>query len=150
MIPQRISLLTLGAQSVPALRAFYSKFGWSESDFSSDNYAVFRTAGVMLTIFPIEELYKDMGMDASAAAEEAFAPQPPAPAAFRGVTLAINVDRPEQVDSVMAHARDIGARVLREPSDAFWGGRTGTSPTRNSTYGKLTGTRPRYSMSAGR
>lgn len=113
MVPQRVSLLTIGAYDLPALRAFYQSFGWEETEFSSDNYAVFKTAGVILSLFPIAELAKDAGIEFSHA-----------PETFRPVTFAINVDTPEQVDETIRKVREVGARILREPSDAFWGGRT--------------------------
>lgn len=95
------------------MRKFYADLGWVQTAFSSDQYAVFQTAGVLLSLFPLGELAADAGV-------ELVEPT----AGFRGVTLAINVDRPEQVDAVMQVAETAGARVLRAPGDAFWGGRT--------------------------
>ena len=113
MVMQRVSLLTIGAYNLPVLRSFYQKLGWEETEFSSDTYAAFKTAGVILTLFPIDELAKDAGIEISRSKE-----------GFRGVTFAINLDTPEQVDATIEEVRSIGARILREPSDAFWGGRT--------------------------
>ncbi|MFC4803076.1 VOC family protein [Neobacillus sp. GCM10023253] len=113
MIPQRVSLVTIGAYNLPALRAFYKSLGWEETEFSSDQYAVFKTAGVLLSLFPIEELAKDAGIEFGGSVEH-----------YRPVTLAINVNHKEQVDEVIGEIRGAGARILREPSDAFWGGRT--------------------------
>ncbi|WP_026561478.1 VOC family protein [Bacillus sp. J37] len=113
MVMQRVSLLTIGAYNLPVLRSFYQKLGWEETEFSSDTYAAFKTAGVILTLFPIEELAKDAGIELSQSKE-----------GFHGVTFAINLDTREQVDATIEEVRSIGARILREPSDAFWGGRT--------------------------
>jgi hypothetical protein len=41
MVTQRISLLTIGAYDLPALRTFYQSLGWEETEISSDKYAVF-------------------------------------------------------------------------------------------------------------
>jgi uncharacterized protein len=112
MVPQRVSLLTVGAYHLPELRAFYQRLGWEETEISSDEYAVFKTAGVILSLFPIEKLAEDAGVEV-----------PKETNVFRGVTFAINVDAPEQVDSTIEQIRLAGARILREPSDAFWGGR---------------------------
>lgn len=112
MVPQRVSLLTIGAYHLPSLRAFYQRLGWTETEISSDEYAVFKTAGVILSLFPIEKLAKDAGVEV-----------PKQTNVFRGVTFAINVDAPEQVDSTIEQIRLAGASILREPSDAFWGGR---------------------------
>lgn len=113
MVPARVSLVTIGAQEMGRLRRFYADLGWSQTEFSSDEYAVFQTAGVLLSLFPLEKLAEDAGV-------ELVEPT----SGFRGITLAINVEKPEQVDAVMAAAEGAGARVLRAPSDAFWGGRT--------------------------
>jgi uncharacterized protein len=115
MIPQRVSLITLGAYDLPRLRLFYRQLGWQETPFSSDTYAAFTTAGTIVTLFPVEELAKDADVQI---------PLPEKPPEFRGVTLAVNADRPEDVDRAIEHVRQAGGRILREPSDAFWGGRT--------------------------
>lgn len=112
MVPQRISLITIGARDLPSLRTFYKRLGWSETEISSDTYAVFKTAGVLLSLFPIDELAKDAGVEI------------PQHQGFSGITLAINVDTPEQVDEVIASVKQAGGQILREPSDAFRGGRT--------------------------
>ena len=113
MVMQRVSLITIGAYNLPELRSFYKSLGWEETEISSDNYAVFKTAGVLLSIFPIAELAKDAGVE--------FAQKPET---FHGVTLAINVDNPSQVDEAIEEIRQAGGKILRDPSDAFWGGRT--------------------------
>jgi uncharacterized glyoxalase superfamily protein PhnB len=113
MVPQRVSLLTIGTFNLPVLRSFYRSLGWEETSTSSDQYAVFKTAGVLLSLFPVEELAKDAGIEISQI-----------PETFRGVTFAINVDQPEQVDTTVEQIRGVGGKILREPSDAFWGGRT--------------------------
>lgn len=63
MVMQRVSLITIGAFNLPVLRSFYKNLGWEETEISSDNYAAFKTAGVTLSIFPIEELAKDAGLE---------------------------------------------------------------------------------------
>jgi uncharacterized protein len=113
MVVQRVSLITIGAFDLPNLRSFYKSLGWEETEISSDHYAVFKTAGVMLSIFPIEELAKDAGVGIAENINT-----------FRGVTFAINVDKPEEVDTTIDAIRKVGGHILREPSDAFWGGRT--------------------------
>jgi predicted enzyme related to lactoylglutathione lyase len=113
VVPQRVSLITIGAVNLPELRKFYQKLGWSETAISSDNYCVFETSGVLLSLFPLEELIKDSGMEFKGEV-----------GGFRGITLAINVDKPEDVDITMNEVRKAGGKIIREPSDAFWGGRT--------------------------
>lgn len=113
MVLQRVSLITIGAFNLPVFRSFYKGLGWEETEISSDAYAAFKTAGVILSIFPIEELAKDAGVSITQNAEK-----------FRGIAFAINVDNLEQVDTTVEEVRKVGGKILREPSDAFWGGRT--------------------------
>jgi catechol 2,3-dioxygenase-like lactoylglutathione lyase family enzyme len=96
---------------LPKLRGFYQSLGWEETATSPDQYAVFKTAGVILSLFPIEKLAEDAGVEVHSDTN-----------VFRGVTFSIHT--PEQVDSSIEKIRHAGARILREPSDAFWGGRT--------------------------
>jgi len=49
-------------------------------------------------------------------AVEAASPAPQG--AMRGFSLAINVDKPEEVDEVIEAARAAGARITKEPVDA--------------------------------
>lgn len=113
MVLQRVSLITIGAFNLPVLRSFYKNLGWEETEISSDHYAAFKTAGVILSLFPIKELAKDAGVEFTHNTEN-----------FRAVTFAINVDNPEEVDETIKDIRTAGGKILREPSDAFWGGRT--------------------------
>ncbi len=113
MVLQRISLITIGAVNLPLLRSFYKRLEWEETKNSSDEYAVFKTAGVLLSLFPIEDLAKDAGVDLEKSTDT-----------FRGVSFAINIDKPEDVDATTEAIRKAGGTILREPSAAFWGGRT--------------------------
>ncbi|MDN4066995.1 VOC family protein [Paenibacillus vini] len=119
MIPQRVTLVTLGALDLAALRAFYTRLGWEDTPTSSDDYSVFTTAGVLLSLFPYRELVKDANLEDSV-------PVPAADAkpSFRGITLAVNVEEPEEVDAAIEKARQAGAVILKEPEEAFWGGRS--------------------------
>lgn len=116
MVPQRVTLVTLGTFSMPKMRAFYRGIGWEETPASNDQYSVFTTAGVLLSLFPYEELLKDAGLQQLAG--------PPVDPAFRGITLAIHVEEPEEVDDIIVQVRSTGGTILREPHEAFWGGRT--------------------------
>jgi uncharacterized protein len=115
LVPQRVSLVTLGAKNLQELRVFYQRLGWEEGFHSSEGYAVFKTAGVILSLFPLKELLKDMGLEES---------QEQLIQGFKGWTLAVNVNEPADVDAAIMNAKEAGAIILREPSDAFWGGRT--------------------------
>ena len=59
MIPARISLVTLGVRDVARSKAFYSALGW-EAAIDMDDFAVFRTAGSLLAVYPETDLARDM------------------------------------------------------------------------------------------
>ncbi|MET7710012.1 VOC family protein [Micromonospora sp. NPDC005413] len=112
--PSRLSVVTLGTRDMGLLRSFYRSLGWPESPGSDDGWSAFLLGGVLLALFPLPEL----------AAEAA--PGVPDPAGgWSGVTLACNVDTPQEVDVAFAAAVAAGATVVAEPTDRSWGGRSG-------------------------
>lgn len=113
MIPARTTVITLGAHDMSAMRAFYRGLGWREKADSSDEFASFLTSGTILALFPFEHLAKDARVEPSDIGTR-----------FRGVTIAINVESRELVDSTIAELRAVGARITKEPEDAVWGGRS--------------------------
>ena len=65
MVPASISLVTLGVANVARSRTFYRSLGW-ETAIDMDDFAVFRTAGSFLALYPIADLSRDMGDDVRA------------------------------------------------------------------------------------
>ena len=113
MIPARITVATLGAYDMPSMRAFYRGLGWPEKAESTDDFATFYTGGCILALFPFKHLAADAKLPPSDIGTR-----------FRGVTLAINVETRELVDSTIDALRAADARITKEPEDAFWGGRS--------------------------
>jgi len=70
--------------------------------------------GGLLALYPLDLLSED-AHGAPALRENAFS----------GVTLAINVASPEEVDDALKTARQDSARIVKEPVGASWGGRSG-------------------------
>jgi catechol 2,3-dioxygenase-like lactoylglutathione lyase family enzyme len=112
VIPARLSVVTLGARDLDALRAFYRGLGWRLA-VDLEDFAAFETRGAVLTLYPLDRLADDGRQQVAGA-----------PGQFRGVALAINVDRREQVDEVVDAVRAAGGRVTREPVQEEWGGRS--------------------------
>jgi hypothetical protein len=110
MVPARISLVTLGVEDVARSKAFYRALGW-EAAVDMDDFAVFRTAGSLLAVYPIGDLSRDVG--------DAVPTGHP-----RRTTTAINVGSPEDVDQAVAEALAAGAGLLAAPEPAPWGGYT--------------------------
>ncbi|AOP51257.1 VOC family protein [Streptomyces lydicus] len=111
-LPSRLTAVTLGARDMPELRRFYRGLGWEELPSSDNNWAGFLLGGVLLALYPVEELSAEAANGA------------PAPAGWSGLTLICNVDRREQVDSAFAAAVAAGATAVEEPVDRSWGGRS--------------------------
>jgi predicted lactoylglutathione lyase len=106
MVPSRVNVITLGARDLERLREFYRGLGWSTSVDLSD-FAAFETRGAVLALFPLDKLAAD-GNATAAAPEQGM----------RGFTLAISVDRPEQVDETIEAVREAGGRITKEPQQA--------------------------------
>ena len=115
MVAPRISLVTLGVSDVDRSRAFYRALGW-ETGVDMDGFAVFRTAGALLALYPIDELTRDVGDEAPEGDGLAGLP--------RRTTLAVNVGSSEEVDQAIVEALAAGAAMLAAPAEAPWGGYT--------------------------
>jgi uncharacterized protein len=103
MVPARLTVVTLGARDLDRLREFYRALGWSPA-LELDDFAAFELRGAVLALFPLEKLAAD-------GRAEAAAPE----RGMRGFSLAIDVDRPEQVDEVIERVRAAGGRISKEP-----------------------------------
>jgi uncharacterized protein len=114
-VPQRITVVTLGARSVAALRAFYGAMGWVENDGSDDTYTSFTTGSLRLALYPIELLGEEAAPGDRVAASDAW----------NGVTLGVNVATREEVDHAFAVALAAGAEAIQHPVERSWGGYSG-------------------------
>ncbi len=109
---QRLTLVTLGVRDLDASRQFYERLGWTRSVRAAEGVAFFQAGGVVLSLYPRD----DLAADAQLAAEGS---------GFCGFALAHNVRQREEVDSALAEAIQAGARLLKPAQEAFWGGYSG-------------------------
>lgn len=116
MFDRRISLITLGVADVARATAFYEGLGWARSPASTPEITFIGLKGVVLALFGRAALAADAGL-----AEEGAAPP-----AFAGVTLAHNLASAAEVDAAFAFAVARGARAVKPPQRAAWGGYSGT------------------------
>lgn len=111
---QRVSFITLAVRDLEASRRFYvDGFGWTPELDVPGEVVMFR-AGPQLIL--------------SLWAREEFATEVGAPYDGPGIapiTLAHNVPRAEDVDTVIAEAQAAGASEVGEPQQRDWGGYTG-------------------------
>lgn len=109
----RVSLVTLGVSDLARATAFYQALGWPLSSASvPGEVSFFDTAGGLLALWGNAELAADAGL------------APPAGDGFRGVSLAANLDTPQEVDAALAAAAAAGGTVVRAARKADWGGYT--------------------------
>ena len=122
------NIITLGVRDFAGEREFYRRLGWPHA-FDSDRFTVFELRGALLALFGIDQL----GADARATPE-------PGHGGIRSSVI-ITVDRPEDVDALVRHARESRChrdeetygrgvlrgprRVLRRSRGQLLGGRVG-------------------------
>jgi len=109
---QRVSIVTLGVADLTRSREFYERLGWRRSMANAEGIVFFQTGGMALALYPRHELAKDANVAADGHG-------------FSGVSLAYNARNREEVDSVLAEAKSVGARILKPAQEAFWGGYSG-------------------------
>lgn len=105
MVPARLNVVTLGAHDLPRLREFYASLGW-EVAIETEDFCAFRLGGIFLGLFPWEKLAADGQAPAAQRVD-----------GMRGFSLGINVERPEEVDEVIAEVERAGAVVTKPPGD---------------------------------
>jgi uncharacterized glyoxalase superfamily protein PhnB len=111
---QRLSLITLGVADVSRAQAFYEALGWKMDggvDDETDHVAFFQAAGVIVALWGRDKLAADSGVED--------------PGGWGGITLAYNVNSPEEVDAVLEEAKAAGATIPRSGAETFWGGYSG-------------------------
>ena len=114
-VPQRITVVTVGARSVPALRAFYGALGWEENDGSDETYTSFTMGSLRLALYPIDMLGKE-----AAPRDGVITPD-----TWNGMTLGMNVATREGVHDSFAAAIAAGAEAIEAPVERSWGGYSG-------------------------
>ena len=105
---QRVNVITLGVEDLGRARRFYEALGWT-TNAAADDDVVFFQAGEMVVA-----LWDRARLAADSCVEDA--------PGWGGVTLALNVGSPAEVDEVTEEARAAGARIGREAAETFWGG----------------------------
>ncbi|HVE91572.1 MAG TPA: VOC family protein [Actinomycetota bacterium] len=113
-VPARISIVTLGVEDVERSSRFYEDLGWKRSSASNPHIAWFITADSVLGLFPYDSL-----------AEDATLPAPVPRPAFTGITLAINVESPDDVTRALDEAVQAGGRIVKQAAATDWGGFSG-------------------------
>lgn len=105
---QRVTVITLGVRDLARARRFYETLGWHTGAKADDDVVFFQVGDMVLSLW-----------DRSRLAEDSCVQDTPG---WGGVTLALNLGSPAEVDEVTEQARAAGATIGREPAETFWGG----------------------------
>lgn len=108
----RLSVVTLGVESIARSRAFYEAMGLTASADSNDSVVFFQAGGVILAIWTAAALAADAGI-----------PDPERGSAR--VCLAWNVASEAEAGAALALAVSAGARLIKPGHKSFWGGYLG-------------------------
>jgi uncharacterized protein len=112
MTAPRIHIVTLGVEDLARSRRFYEALGWKASAASNEAIVFLKGASGVLALYGRAALAEDAQVE-------------DVPTGFRAVTLARNATCREEVDAWYARAVAAGARPLKTPQEAFWGGYSG-------------------------
>jgi predicted lactoylglutathione lyase len=105
---QRVSLITLGVGDLARSRQFYEALGWKTNAGPEDDVFFFQAGDMVVALWDRSRLAEDSCVEDHGG--------------WGGVTLAMNVGSPQEVDTVTDEARAAGAEIGREPEETFWGG----------------------------
>jgi predicted lactoylglutathione lyase len=107
---QRVNLITLGVSDLGRSRRFYEGLGWATNAGEDDDVVFFQAGETVVALWDRARLAEDSCVEDAGG--------------WGGVTLAVNVGSPGEVDAITEEARQAGARIGREPAETFWGGYT--------------------------
>lgn len=109
----KLAIITLGVADMTTAKKFYEQgMGLIPEKESSDTITFYDMNGVFLSLYPKDKLAEDVTVSAEGRG-------------FSGITIAHNEPSKEEVHKVIEEARRAGARIIKEPQDAFWGGYSG-------------------------
>ena len=106
---QHLHIITLGVSDLETSKKFYVEtLGWKISR-PQEGVAFFQAGGVVLALFPREELAKDALISSEGNG-------------FAGFSLAYNAQSEAEVDEIIHDLKSKGVKILKEPQKVFWGG----------------------------
>jgi predicted lactoylglutathione lyase len=107
-VRQRVTVVTLGVRDLTRARRFYEALGWKTGAGPDDDVVFFQAGDMVVSLWDRGKLASDSRVEDGGG--------------WGGVTLALNLGSPAEVDEVTEEARAAGATIGREPEETFWGG----------------------------
>jgi uncharacterized protein len=127
--PPLANLITLGARDFAELRGFYRRVGWPQI-MDDGEFAVFQLRGILLALFPIDQLARDGNTEPDRGEGIRF-------------TIGVMVDTADDVDRLTDQMHQAGARITKEPVDAeFFNGRSAYLCDPEGNYFEIAWTEP--------
>jgi uncharacterized protein len=106
---QHLHIVTLGVRDLDVSRKFYAEtLGWTIAR-PQEGIVFFQAGGVVLALFPREELAKDATISSEGSG-------------FARFSLAYNAQSEAEVDEIISDLKAKGVKILKEPQKVFWGG----------------------------
>ena len=130
----RVSIITLGVDDLPRAIRFSESMGLERNEKITDGVAFFQMGGLILALWPREELARDAGKE--------YRPRQSAPVAvekagkgfietvgrdFSGVALAYNTRSEPEVYAVLERVEKAGGKIVKPVQRAIFGGRRAIS-----------------------
>lgn len=110
---QRLTIITIGVKDLKAMTAFYETvFGWKTINSSNEHISFFKLNGILLSLYPFEELALDANVSSKGSG-------------FNGFALAYNVNSIQEVNELFSDLEQKGVQIVKPPQNAFWGGYSG-------------------------
>ena len=121
---QRLNFITLGVNDLVLMRDFYvEKFGWTPMQ-DNDGIVFFRLNGIVLALYPWNELAEDIGIAGHGSG-------------FKRFSMSINFNSADEVDQAFGQLVDNGVQAVRAPEKVFWGGYRGYIADPEGNYWEL-------------
>jgi hypothetical protein len=106
---QQLHFITLGVNNLNAMKEWYQEnFGWTLMS-EMEGIAFFKMNGCIFSLFPADELAKDIGIPGDGTG-------------FRKFSLAVNFRSEKEIDDIVSELKEKGVRIVKEPQKVFWGG----------------------------
>ncbi|GAB3954585.1 VOC family protein [Spirosoma harenae] len=106
---QRLSVITLGADDLTAMKAFYSeKLGW-KIEAENKDIVFYKLNGFLFSLYSRTSLATGAGLSASGNG-------------FRSLTLSCNVETKREVNALFDELKKKDIKMLTEPQDTPFGG----------------------------
>jgi catechol 2,3-dioxygenase-like lactoylglutathione lyase family enzyme len=110
---QSLGMVTLGVSDFQRSLQFYRDgLGWKPDDGEYEDIVFFSLGDVTLSLYPRVKLAED-------------ATVAPIGAGFSGITLSYKAKTRAEVDTILNHVASLGATVVKQAQDVFWGGYSG-------------------------